>query len=467
VSPDPGERDGPPLRIAYVLGTTAGGTGTHVAMLAQGCAARGMAVRVFGPAATGRRYFPRPGRGGEAMPPERASGHGQAGAAAGGGAAGPDEGALGNCGGPLRQWDRGGPLRQWDRGAPGFAAVDMADRPRPAHDLAAVLRLRRLLRDWQPDVVHAHGLRAAAFAALAQPHRPLVVTVHNAPPASGPGRAIHAALERLAARRSAAVTWVSGDLAARMRRAGAHDAGRAVVAAPQAVPPGAGHIASARAELGGAGRPVVFAAGRLAEQKGFGVLIEAAARWQGRDPAPLLAIAGTGPLAEALAGQARAARVPVRFLGQRADVPVLLAAADVVVVPSLWEGQPLVVQEALRAGRPLVATRAGGIPDLTGEDAALLVPAGDAGALAGAVLSVLDDAGLAARLRAAATQRSAALPGAADAVDSALALYRRVLRTSAGANGAADTKPLITRETNAKLGSGCESPRSSPQHVVS
>jgi glycosyltransferase involved in cell wall biosynthesis len=308
----------------------------------------------------------------------------------------------------------------------------MSDHPRPVHDLIAVLRLRRLLRDWQPDVVHAHGLRAAAFAALAQPRRPLVVTVHSAPPAGGAARAVHSALERLAARRSAAVTWVSGDLAARMRRAGAHDAGRAVVAAPEAVPPGPGQVAAARAELGEAGRPAVFAAGRLAEQKGFGVLIEAAARWQRRDPAAQLAIAGTGPLAGALAGQARAAQVQVRFLGQRPDVPALMAAADVVVVPSLWEGQPLVVQEALRAGQPLVATRAGGIPDLTGADAALLVPAGDAGALAGAVLAVLDDPGLAARLRAAATQRSATLPGAREAVDSAVALYRRVLGAAVG-----------------------------------
>ena len=104
VSPEPGERNGPPLRIAYVLGTTAGGTGPHVAMLARGCAARGMAVRVFGPAETGRRYFPGRGPG----------------------------------------------------GLPGFVAVEMADRPRPAHDLAAVLGLRRLLRGWAPDVVHAH-----------------------------------------------------------------------------------------------------------------------------------------------------------------------------------------------------------------------------------------------------------------------------------------------------------------------
>jgi glycosyltransferase involved in cell wall biosynthesis len=102
------------------------------------------------------------------------------------------------------------------------------------------------------------------------------------------------------------------------------------------------------------------------------------------------------------------------------------------VVPSLWEGQPLVVQEALRAGRPLVASRAGGIPDLTGEDGALLVPAGDAGALAAAVLTVLDDHGVADRLRSVATQRGAALPNAQDAVDSAVALYRRVIRAAGG-----------------------------------
>jgi glycosyltransferase involved in cell wall biosynthesis len=310
----------------------------------------------------------------------------------------------------------------------------MANQPRPAHDLAAVLRLRRLLRGWAPDVVHAHGLRAGAFAALAKARLPyrLVVTVHNAPPATGPARVVHAALERLTARRADAVTWVSGDLAARMCRAGARDGGRAVVAAPGFAPPEPGQVAAAREELGGADRPVVFAAGRLAEQKGFAVLIDAAARWQGRRPCPRLAIAGEGPLAGALASRARAAGVPVRFLGRRDDVPALMAAADVVVVPSLWDGQPLVVQEALRSGRPLVASRAGGIPGLTGEDGALLVPAGDAGALAEAVLSVLDDPGLAARLRAAATERSSGLPSGADAVDSAMALYRRVLDGASG-----------------------------------
>ena len=393
MTPEPGSRDGAPLRIAYVLGTTAGGTGPHVAMLAQGCVARGMAVRVFGPAETGRRYF-----------------HGQQ-----------DPGAAGTSDGPDRP--------------PGFAAVAIGDRPRPGRDLAAVLRLRRLVRDWVPDVVHAHGLRAGAFAALAGGPGALVVTVHNAPPAAASGRVIHAALERLTARRADAVTWVSGDLAARMRRAGARDGGRAVIAAPAFPAPTVDQVAAARASVGEGGRPAVFAAGRLTAQKGFSVLVAAAAQWQSRDPVPVLAIAGEGPLAGELDARARAVGVPVRFLGRRADVPALLAAADVVVVPSLWEGQPLVVQEALRTGRPVVASRAGGIPELTGEEGALLVPPGDATALAAAVLTVLDDRALAARLGAAATERARALPNGDDAVDSVAALYGRLRQAAVSRTG--------------------------------
>ena len=112
-----------------------------------------------------------------------------------------------------------------------------------------------------------------------------------------------------------------------------------------------------------------------------------------------------------------------------------MAAADVVVVPSLWEGQPLVVQEALRSGRPLVASRAGGIPDLTGENGALLVPAGDAGALAGAVLSVLDESRRGGPAAGSATERGDALPDRGEAVDSAVTLYRRVLAGASGRTG--------------------------------
>ena len=380
------------VRIAYVVGTVAGGAGEHVAMLARGCAQRGAEVTVYGPAQAGRRFFP----GEPPAPP--------------------------------------GP-------AVGFVPVEIADRPRPARDVAAVLRLRRLLAQARPDVVHAHGLRAGAAAALAltgrtrpsprarhsrRPAAALAVTVHNGPPAAGTAAAVYAVLERIVARRADAVTCVSADLAARMSRLGAAGAGLALVPAPPAAAPDGRSVAAARAGIAGAGQPAVLAAGRLAPQKGFATLLAAAVRWQGRDPCPVIALAGSGPLDQALRAAAGADGIRICFLGQREDVPALLAGADLVVVPSLWEGQPLIVQEALRAGRPLVAARVGGIPDLTGQDAAVLVPPGDAAALADAVLSVLDDPALAARLSAAARARAAALPTQDNAVEAALTLYRRL-----------------------------------------
>jgi glycosyltransferase involved in cell wall biosynthesis len=379
------------LGVSYLAASTAGGTGQHVLMLADGCAARGATVTVYGPAALG----PQPG---------------------------PDNTDPGSA----------GPATP---GPPGwrFELVEIADRPRPASDTAAVHRLRRLLDRDRPGVLHAHGLRAGAVAALALAGRArrrtaLVVTVHNAAPPGRAAAALYAGLELIVARRADAVLAVSGDLADRLRRRGARDVARAVVPAPDAAAASAADAAAVCRELGAEGRPVVLAAGRLAPQKDFGTLLRAAARWQRRDPVPLLVIAGDGPLAATLRGQAAADGVTARFLGHRRDMPALLAAADVVAVPSRWEGQPLIVQEALRAGRPLVASRAGGIPELTGDDGAVLVPPGDPAALAAAVARLLDDPAAAAAPAAAARARAAALPAGTDAVDQVAAVYQRLGR---------------------------------------
>ena len=141
-------------------------------------------------------------------------------------------------------------------------------------------------------------------------------------------------------------------------------------------------------------------------------------------------MAGDGPLEPALRDG------PLRLLGVRRDVPDLLGAADVVVVPSRWEGQPLVVQEALRAGAAVVATDAGGTREVTG-DAARLVPPGDAAALAGAIEGLLRDPRALAALREAAAARARTLPTAQDALAQVTALYARLLAARRAPTGGA------------------------------
>jgi glycosyltransferase involved in cell wall biosynthesis len=283
-------------------------------------------------------------------------------------------------------------------------------------------------------VAHAHGLRAGALTVLAlvgplgraarRGRGPgLVVTIHNAPPASRGARlTVYRLLEHIVARGADLVLCVSPDLEARMRSAGARMVGAAIV--PTADP--APKPASGPGGPSAAGRPVVLAVGRLAAQKDFGTLLQAAAHWQDLVPLPLLAIAGDGPLAGELRARAASLGIDAEFLGHRDDVADLLAAATVFVLPSRWEGQPLVLQEALRAGAAIVATAVGGITGLVGDDAAVLVQPGDAQALADAVRAVLTRPPLAARLRAAAAARGAALPTAADAVAAALSAYARI-----------------------------------------
>jgi glycosyltransferase involved in cell wall biosynthesis len=384
------------MKVAFVLGTSTGGTGRHVRMLAAGCAARGTPAEVFGPAQTDRDF------GFSAVT------------------------------------------------RVGFTAVDIADRPRVFRDVVAIRRLRRLLRAWRPEVVHAHGLRAGALTAIAAAFvRPsvydagpaLIVTVHNAPAAGGVTGAIYRVLELIVARRADSVLCVSEDLEQRMRAAGARRVAHAPVPAYSIPPPALRTDGAARMPAVtdvGPGRPLgplgplgplVLAVGRLAPQKGFGTLLEAASSWRDIKPEPVLVIVGEGPLEARLKSQAAALHLDARFPGHRDDVPALLAAAAVFVLPSVWEGQPLILQEALRAGVPVVATRVGGIPEITGEDAALLVAPGDPDRLADAVRAVLTDPALAGRMRQAALDRARALPSPDDAVASALAEYARAAKT--------------------------------------
>ncbi len=341
-------------RVALVLGASTGGIGRHVASLARGLSARGDHVTVIGPAATGERF------------------------------------------------DFAG----------AFVAVPVPAGPQ------AVPALRRVLAGLQPDVVHAHGLRAGLVAGMARPGRtPLVVTWHNATLAGGLRGYVHRLMERRVARLADVTLGASADLVARATALGARDARPGPVAAPP-LPAPVRPAHEVREELGAAAdQPIVLSVGRLHPQKGYDVLIRAAARW----PA-LVAIAGTGPAYLRLAALVSSARAPVVLLGQRSDVADLLAAADLAVVTSVWEARQLFAQEALRAGVPLVATAVGGLPELVG-DAGVLVPPGDVDALDAAVSGLLADPQRRADLAARGRERATTWPTEEQVVDRIRALY--------------------------------------------
>jgi glycosyltransferase involved in cell wall biosynthesis len=363
-------------RIAEVLATSTGGVGTHVRSVLPALRAAGADVVVSGPAATDALF-------------------------------------------------------QFSAEAD-FRPVEISAGLAPLTDARAVNRLRAALAD--VDLVHAHGLRAGLVAAAARRlggvRRPLVLTLHNAlPEGGGPLRTVLRAAERTTIRGADLVLAASGDLADNARRLGAPDVRVAPVSAPPLPAPRHGR-SEVRAQLDvPAGRPLVVAVGRLHPQKGYDVLLDAAARWadDARLPgAPLVAIAGDGPLEAELGERIAAEKLPVRLLGRRDDVADLLAAADLCVLPSRWEARSLTAQEALRSGTPLVATRTGGLPELLG-DAAELVPVGDAAALADAVVRVLADPARATALAEAGRTRAASWPDQAATARQLVAVYRELL----------------------------------------
>ena len=295
--------------------------------------------------------------------------------------------------------------------------------PRPSlNDTLAVARLRRLGR--RADVLHAHGLRAGALAALALGRRRrgrtrLVVTLHNLTVGGRLTTLVGDRLERLIARRADLVLAVSPDLAERARELGAPQVELAIIPAvptQQPAEPGASDAAAAEDAWPRSGARLLTVA-RLAPQKGLPLLLEVAAILSrevdaGRLAAFTWALAGDGPGREQAAERIAAEQLPVALLGRRSDAPALMEAADIVVQTSLWEGQPLTIQEALRAGAAIVATDVGGTAVTARGGAVLVAP--QAQAIAEALRTLLSDPE--ARTRAAERAQAAArrLPGLED-----------------------------------------------------
>jgi len=303
----------------------------------------------------------------------------------------------------------------------------------------ALLRLASVLRHLAPDVVQSHGARSNVYARVAGRLAgvPAVVsTIHNALrdyPVAPARLALYRAMDRVTLPLATRIVCVAGELARDYP-------GRAVVVHNgidlddfdvQALRAPAGER---RARVGLDGGPVVGFVGRLTPQKDPLTFLRVVAAVRRARPDVRAVVVGDGPLRAEVERVAAALGVApwARFLGERSDVPALLAAMDVVVLTSVSEGFPFVVLEAMAMERAVVATAVNGVSEIveagvTGR----LATRGDVDALTSATLGVLDAPDAARRMGQAGRRRVVDHFTAQRMVAETQALYLRLLPAAA------------------------------------
>ncbi|MBB1160670.1 glycosyltransferase [Aquariibacter albus] len=311
-------------------------------------------------------------------------------------------------------------------------------------DLGLVGRLRRLIRAERPDLVHLHSRRGSdVLGALAARLEgvPVVLSrrVDNPEP-----RAWVALKYRLHDR----IVTISEGIRRVLRAEGVPEA--KLVCVPSAVdttayaPIAADHPdrAAVRAELGLAPDTLLLVmAAQFIARKGHRTLLAALPGVLARHPRARVLLLGRGPLHEAIVAEARAAGLhgalpdggPVLFPGFRDDLPRLLPACDLMVHPAEMEGLGVALLQAAACGLPIVAGRAGGIPEIVrpGLNGELIEP-GDAAALAQHLTNLLGDPALRARYGAAGRQLVLDEFSVDAMVDGNLAVYRACVGAAPG-----------------------------------
>jgi glycosyltransferase involved in cell wall biosynthesis len=287
---------------------------------------------------------------------------------------------------------------------------------RPLADLRTLLHLRRIVRDFQPHVVHTHTAKAGALGRMAARlnRTPIVVHTYHGHVLEGYFGSVRTWVFRWIERRLATLSdcliAVSPSVKDGLVEMGIAPSERVTV-----VPLGLdltdleGDLprSTIRRECGIAEEaPLIGIVGRLVKIKDIPTFLDAARLVLDKEPRAHFAVVGDGPERAVLEAQSRAAGLnsAVRFLGWRLDRREVYGDVDVVVNCSRNEGTPVALIEALAAGKPVVATRVGGTPDVLADGRyGRLVPAGSAPELAAAILETLADLGV-ARERAVAGQ---------------------------------------------------------------
>jgi glycosyltransferase involved in cell wall biosynthesis len=273
--------------------------------------------------------------------------------------------------------------------------------------------LLRLLRSGRVDVLHAHKIGSNVWAAIFSYLADVPVVIAHEHTWSFEGRRLRRLADReLIARRATAFLAVSESDRQKMIEVEGIP-GEKIRFVPNGIPDRSlGDGRRIRGELGlPAAATVVGTVCALRPQKAVDVALDAAARLTADYPLLRFLVVGDGPERPWLERAAERLGAPALFVGRRPheEIPDLLAAMDVVVSSSSFEGTPLAVLEWMAAARPIVATRVGGIPSIIDDGAqGLLVPPGDAAALAAALARLLGDPGERRRLGEAARRRQQA-----------------------------------------------------------
>jgi glycosyltransferase involved in cell wall biosynthesis len=277
-------------------------------------------------------------------------------------------------------------------------------------DLYRWLGLRGILRRERIDVLHAHMFGSNAWGTVIGRLARVPVIIAHEHTWSFEGKPLRRFVDReVIGRGSSVFVAVSRDDERKMIAIEGVEPSKILhvpngIAAP---PPPTG--ADVRSELGiPAGAPVIGTVSVLRPQKALDLFIRSSATLLRENPDLRVLLAGDGPLRGELTELVQSLGVQDRLLllGYRADVPDILAALDVAVSSSAFEGSPLAVMEFMESARPIVATRVGGVPDLI-EDGVhgLLVDAGDEAGLAAAIRRMLADPEAARRMGEAARER--------------------------------------------------------------
>ena len=292
--------------------------------------------------------------------------------------------------------------------------------------LTAILAVAAVLRRTRAEVLHTHEFGQSLVGAVAARLVGIrhIITMHGGRYFAERWR--RRLLLRLAIALSTTITAVSAPLAEDLERTLHLRRGR-VDRIPNGTRPASGGPNGVRGSLGiPADATLLLAVGNLYPVKGHRHLISALALLADRVPPLHLAIAGRGGEEGALRAQAVASALTgrVHLLGLRSDVGALLHAADLFVHPSLAEGLPMAVLEAMFAERPIIASAVGGVPAALDEGkAGVLVAPGDPVALAQAIARLLADPERASALGTRAAARARRDFGIAPMTDRYTALY--------------------------------------------